>query len=252
LKEAAPQINRKKLWTAIGTETAFYLGGMAYLQYVWYKDHERVEFHYYNDNKGWLQVDKFGHAYGAYLESYIGYHWLRNAGVKRNKALIFGGSLGLLLQTPIEIFDGLYEGYGFSKGDMIANAAGSALVVGNELLFREQLIRYKFSYWESDYAARSNGYLGHDHVERIFYDYNGHTYWLSAPLKRITSIHKLPPWLCVAAGYSANGMYGEFKNKTSYRGVPIPLTERYRQYLLSLDVDWSRIKTKSKFLKAVI
>jgi hypothetical protein len=47
-------------------------------------------------------------------KSYIGYHWLRSAGVFRNKALIYGGSLGFVLQAPIEIFDGLYEGWGFS------------------------------------------------------------------------------------------------------------------------------------------
>jgi len=46
-------------------------------------------------------------------------------------------------------------------------------------------------------------------------------------------------------------MFGEFSNLSSYRGVSIPPTERYRQYFLSLDIDWSKIPTKSKFMKAV-
>ena len=57
------------------------------LQYVWYHDKERVPFHYYNDNKGWLQLDKYGHALTAYKESYSGYYGLRKAGVKKGKAL---------------------------------------------------------------------------------------------------------------------------------------------------------------------
>ena len=80
-------LNRKILSTAIIAESAFYLGGMSYLQFIWYKDHDRVPFHFYNDNSGYLQVDKFGHAFGAYMESYIGYHWLRRAGVPKNKSI---------------------------------------------------------------------------------------------------------------------------------------------------------------------
>jgi hypothetical protein len=88
-------------------------------------------------------------------------------------------------------------------------------------------------------------------MNRLLKDYNGHTYWLSMPINKIIYRKHLPPWLNIAFGYGANGMYGEFDNVTSYNSVAIPPTERYRQYLLSLDVDWPRIKTKSKFLKLV-
>ncbi|MEN0049438.1 MAG: hypothetical protein AAF806_20430 [Bacteroidota bacterium] len=37
-----PSINKSKLWAAIMTESSLYLGSMAYLQFVWYKDHERI------------------------------------------------------------------------------------------------------------------------------------------------------------------------------------------------------------------
>ncbi len=244
-------LNKRKLTTAIISESAFYFGGMSYLQYAWYKDHERVPFHYYDDNKGYLQIDKFGHAYGSYFESYIGYKWLRNSGVKQNKALIYGGALGLLLQTPIEIFDGIYEGWGFSWGDIGANAAGSALLIGQELLFDEQVLKYKFSFSRSVYADQANGYLGDNTLESLLYDYNGHSYWLSTNINRFMLKSKLPDWLCVSVGYSANGMFGEFENKTYYHGVVIPETQRYRQYLLSLDVDFTKIKTRSKFLKII-
>lgn len=250
--QASDTLDRKKLTRIIVTESVFYAGGISYLQFIWYSDKERVPFHFYNDNQGYLQVDKFGHAFGAYMESYIGYHWLRSAGVKRNKALLYGGTLGLVLQTPIEIFDGMYEGWGFSWGDMIANAAGSALVVGNELLFDEQLVKLKFSYWRSTYAKQANGYLGDNFLESLFLDYNAHTYWLSLPLTMPSGNGRLPPWLNLSIGYSANGMFGEFRNRRSYRGVVLPHTERYRQYLFSLDVDWTKIPTRSGFLKALL
>jgi hypothetical protein len=56
----------------------------------------------------------------------------------------------------------------------------------------------------------------------------------------------------VAAGYSGNGMYGEFKNIRYYNGTWIPETERYRQFLLSLDIDWTKIKTNSRFLRKIL
>ena len=36
-----------------------------------------------------------------------------------------------------------------------------------------------------------------------------------------------------------------------FQGVAIPLTVRYRQYLLSLDIDLIKIKTNSEALKSI-
>jgi len=240
------------LYYTIAASTAYAAGEMLVLPAMWYKDRQRVPFHFFNDNSGFLQVDKFGHAFGSYFESYIAYHWLKNSGVNKTQALIFGGALGIILQTPIEIMDGLYEGWGFSWGDMAANTFGSALVIGQELIFNEQLIKFKFSYWGSRYADMSNGYYGHTTLNRLLKDYNGHTYWFSMPLNRIISNEQIPDWLNIAFGYSANGMLGEFDNMNSYNGAALPQTERYRQYLFSLDIDWTKIKSSSKFLNTLL
>jgi hypothetical protein len=247
---AAPAVQRPHSTTrALVATGVYFAGSMFVMQNTWYKDKDIVPLHFYNDNKAYLQVDKFGHAFGAYVISYSGFHYMLKQGFPRNKALIWGGSLGFVLQLPIEIMDGIHEGWGFSWGDVAANAFGSALVVGQELLFREQIIRYKFSYWESEYARNANGYLGTNTINRIFYDYNGHTYWLSMPIDKIARTRLIPSWVNIAAGYSANGMYGEYENIRSYNGVDIPETTRYRQFLLSLDVDFSKIETNSGFLK---
>jgi len=246
------QQNRKTLYKAVAFESVYYAGALLVLQNSWYKDRKVVPFHFYNDNKGYLQVDKFGHAFGAYFESYVGYHCLLNAGVSKANALIYGGSLGLILQTPVEIMDGIHDGWGFSWGDMAANAIGSGLFVGQELLFNEQIVKYKFSYWESDYAHKANGYLGKTTMDRLLKDYNGHTYWFSMPVNKLIFNKHIPSWLNIAVGYGANGMYGEYENISGYNGVQIPATKRYRQYLLSLDIDWTKIKTRSKFLKVIL
>lgn len=241
-----------RLRTVVITETAFYLTGNAFLQWVWYKDHERVPFEFYNDSRGYLQMDKAGHAYGAYQYSRKGYEALRWAGVSRKKALIFGAPLGLVLQTPIEIFDGIYEGYGFSKSDMLANTTGSALFAIQQGIWDKQFIKMKFSYAPSPYAKHNPYSLGSSHAERFFMDYNGHTYWLSLNAGDLLPKSKIPPYFSLAFGYSANGMLGEFSNPLFVNRKPVEYFVRYRQYLFSLDIDLSKIKTKSKFLKTLL
>lgn len=244
-------IDPKILTAAIAVPAGVYVGGISFLSFIWYKDHQRVPLHFYNDNAGYLQMDKMGHAFGAYFESYACYNWLRKAGVSKNKALIYGGSAGFLMQLPIEIFDGLYEGWGFSWGDVMANTAGSAFMVGQELLFDRQIIRHKMSFSKSEYFEQANGYLGSNVFESFFYDYNSHTHWFSANAGNFMMRETLPPWLNIAVGYSANGMFGEFKNRTYYGGVRLPEVQRTRQFLLSLDIDWEKIPTHSRFLKTL-
>lgn len=244
-------INKTRLVTVISGFSAAYIGSMAYLQYVWYKDHKRVPFEFYNDLGGYNQIDKFGHIYGAYLESYIGFQSLLWAGVPRKKAALYGGSLGFFLQLPIEIWDGMYEGWGFSWSDVGANALGSLLVIGQEFAFHEQIVKYKFTFSPSPYAPLANGYLG-EGFNQLFYDYNGHTYWLSVGINRLVKNEKIPDWVNIAVGYSAGGMYGEFVNKTHYNGVTIPPTERYRQFLFSFDIDFCKIPARNKNLKKLL
>lgn len=236
----------------IAAVTVAYAAGLYYMNNNYYPDDDRVSFYFYNDNKGYLQVDKFQHTFTSYTISHFGYQYLLYSGVKKNKALLWGGSLGFLMQTPKEIFDGHYIGAGFSWGDVAGNLAGSAFFIGQQLLFDEQLLKYKFSFTRSSYAKQSGGFLGDSFYRSYSLDYNGHTYWLSLNANKLFLKNKLPDWVNIAVGYSANGMFGPYENIESYNGVIIPETQRYRQYLLSLDIDWPKIKTRSKFLKFVL
>lgn len=240
------------IYKAVAIAGVYYAASMFVLGNTWHKDKKVVPFHFYNDNRAYLQVDKFGHVFGAYFYSYIGYHSLLKLGLNHKEALIYGGSLGFFLQAPIEIMDGIHEGYGFSWGDMAANAIGSGIVIAQELFFKEQVVKYKFSYWESKYAKMANGYLGSNSFNRIFKDYNGHTYWVSFPLNNAIFSDAFPEWLNIAIGYGAGGMFGENENITNYNGVEIPHTTRYRRFLLSLDIDWTKIKTDSNILNIIL
>lgn len=244
-------LNKKKLHTILALEGGAYIGGISFLSFVWYKDSERVPFHWYDDSKGYLQMDKAGHAFAAYHESNAAYLALRSAGVSKKNALLFGGPVGLIFQTPIEVFDGLYEGWGFSWPDMVANTFGSALFMGQQAFFDEQIVRMKFSYSPSIYPSYHHS-LGETPLESFFLDYNAHTYWFSGNIKRLTGLQKIPAWLNIAVGYSSNGVIKEFNNPTFYRGEPFPVLPRYRQYLLSLDIDFSKIKTKKKWLRMLL
>ena len=108
----------------------------------------------------------------------------------------------------------------------------------------------KFSYSPSIYPEYHHG-LGETHIERFFLDYNAHTYWFSTSLQGITGSKKIPEWLNFAIGYSANGMIKEFKNPEFYRGEPFPHFDRYRQFLFSLDVNFTKIETDRRMLKKV-
>jgi len=242
----------KKFYTFLAAEGIVLTGGITYLSKQWYSDKKRVSFHFYNDLRGWNQVDKFGHFYASYIESDIGYSLMKKFNFSEKKALYLGGFQGLILETPIEIFDAYYDGWGFSLSDMVANAAGSLFFIFQQKIFKEQIIKPKLSFSRSKYARVANGYLGKNNiVSEFLYDYNGYTFWFSISPRSIFPRSKIPKWFNVSFGYGSDGMIGEFKNLSSYKGEEIPNFERFRQFYLSLDIDFSKIKTNSKFIKGV-
>ena len=242
----------KKFYTFLAAEGIVLTGGITYLSKQWYSDKKRVPFHFYNDLRGWNQVDKFGHFYASYIESDIGYSLMKKFNFSEKKALYLGGFQGLILETPIEIFDAYYDGWGFSLSDMVANAAGSLFFIFQQKIFKEQIIKPKLSFSRSKYARVANGYLGKNNiVSEFLYDYNGYTFWFSISPRSIFPRSKIPKWFNVSFGYGSDGMIGEFKNLSSYKGMEIPNFERFRQFYLSLDIDFSKIKTNSKFMKCV-
>ena len=242
----------KNFYKFLAAEGVVLSGAILYLKHEWYHDKKRVPFHFYNDFKGWNQVDKLGHFYVSYLESNVGYSILKKFKFSEKKALYFGGFQGLILETPIEFLDAYHQGWGFSVSDLVANTLGSVFFIMQQKIFNEQVIKPKLSFSKSIYASEANGLLGKKSlISQFVYDYNGYTYWFSFSPNKIFKFKKVPKWLNLAIGYGANGMLGEFENKSMYKGEEIPSFKRYRQFYLSLDIDFSKIRTKSKFVNKI-
>lgn len=217
---------------------------------LWYANYERSGFHTVNDNGEWLQMDKVGHVISSYYTGKIGMDLLAWAGESKKNQLIYGATLGFGFLSAVEILDGFSEEWGFSTGDIIANASGTGLLIGQELLWDEQRILLKYSFHTTDYAEKRPEILGDNILEQSLKDYNGQTYWLSANLWSFNKKSKIPKWFNIALGYGAEGMISGYED-IILNNTLIPGQERFRQFYVSLDVDLTKIKTRSKLLKTV-
>lgn len=245
-------VSSKRVKTVAIAGTGFYVITMGGLYSTWYKPYSTGEFHTFNDNGQWEGMDKLGHTLTGYYLSRYGREALWTTGLNNTKSTLYGAGYAMMFQTTVEIFDGFSDGWGFSWGDMAANAIGAGFYTGQQLLWKEQRFTLKLSYSPSEYAQYRSALLGRTWNERLLKDYNGQTYWLSGNISSfLPKKSKFPKWINIAGGYGANGMLGGYGNPTEINGQPIPEFERYRQFYFSLDVDFMKIPTRSKFLKTV-
>lgn len=254
IKDSGPiNYNTRKIILASST-AVITTGSLLFLDQAWFKQYNTGKFHFFNDNAEWLQMDKCGHFYTNYQTSRLmmgAFNW---AGFNRKQTLFIGGSIGLAYMTAIECMDGMSSGWGFSYGDMIANVLGTSSAISQQAFWKEQRIQFKFSYSESGLAQYNPNLLGNNLATRMLKDYNGQTYWLSInPSSFIKKENKFPKWLNVALGYSAYGMIGGSDNNfvVEDNDGNVLKFDRDRRFYFSLDVDLTRIKTKSKILKKV-
>jgi hypothetical protein len=121
------------------------------------------------------------------------------------------------------------------------------------MLWHDQRIKLKWSFHTTKYAQYRTDLLGKNLAENVLKDYNGQTYWGSTNIKSFLSKDThIPAWLNLAVGYGADGMLGARTNPETYNGTSLPYFKRGRQLYLSADVDLSKIKTRSAFLKTLL
>jgi hypothetical protein len=226
-------------------------GSLLYLSSQWYQQYNTGKFHYFNDNREWLQVDKAGHMYTAYQGTRLLKDLYRFAGYSPVKSRIFSAGTIFSYLTAIEVMDGFSEGWGFSWGDESANLAGVAIALSQDALWNEQRFLLKYSYAESGLAKYNPSLLGKDLPGKILKDYNAQTYWLS--FHPLPNRSPFPSWLNLAVGYGAYGMLGGHGNviQAYNEDGQVLKYQRFRQLMLSLDINFSKIPCRSKFLKAV-
>lgn len=251
---------KKRIRLVIAGNVIGYGAVMVGLYSAWYKDYPQTGFHTFNDWPEWKQMDKAGHLYSAYIESLGSMEMWRWTGIDRKKRIWLGGMSGAFYQTVIEILDGFSAGWGWSWADFGANIVGSSALVSQELAWDDQRIRFKFSFHNKTYSdpelnKRSEKLFGTSSTQRFIKDYNGQTYWASINLKSFLPASNLPPWLTLSVGYGAEGLFGGERNigKDDAGNIIFnrPDIKRYRQWYISPDIDFSKIKTKSKTVRLV-
>lgn len=251
-QDSANHLNRRiVLLSGSALSTA---GSLVALNQAWYKQYSTGKFHFFDDNREWLQMDKAGHVYSTYQVSRLMMQTFQWAGFKKRDKLLIAGGSGFAYMTAIEVMDGFSRGWGFSWGDQICDVLGSGLAVVQEAVWQKQKIQLKFSYAESGLARYNPSLLGDSPTSRLLKDYNGQTYWLCvSPGSFFKKANAFPAWLNIAAGYSAFGMLGGHYNNVLAQDPDgsVYSYERTRLFLLSLDVDLTQVRTRHKWLRGL-
>lgn len=268
--QRAPAFSHKRFWGVSGGILGIYGTSLVGLSQYWYRDYPRSSFHFFDDRREWLGVDKAGHAFNSYYISRWSVGMYRWTGMNDRAAIVTGGMMGAFLMSSIEMLDGFSSKWGFSGWDMLANVGGSALVIAQELAWKEQRIMLKISAlpqnYPDDLQYRTDYLFGESPVELVLKDYNAITVWASANVYSfMRKDRRFPPWLNIAFGYGASGMLGGFENKWCSAPQSTPYCDcadvnkedyshvkRYPQFYLSLDVDFTRVKTKKPAVKILL
>lgn len=241
-------VNKPRLRTVLIGTGAAYTTSLIVLNEVWYKEQGKTDFHFFNDNSQWNQIDKVGHFYSAYQLSRIGKELFLWTNMSEKKSAIWGSVMSQAIMIPIEIMDGFSVEYGFSWGDIAANLLGSGFFLSQELLWGKQRIKTKFSFHRTEYAELRPEVLGDGFFEELLKDYNGQTYWLSFDIYALGNYNrKIPKWLNIGLGYGAEGMVYGREEENMAHGY-----ESYRQYFVGIDFDLSHIKSRKKVIKSLL
>jgi uncharacterized protein YfiM (DUF2279 family) len=242
--QAIDSLNIKRKNTVMISQGILTSGALVGLHELWYKDFEKSSFHFKDDAKHWLQMDKAGHFHSAYHLNRLSADLMAWSGETKKNQYLYGFIYTQAFLTTVEIFDGFSKAWGFSWSDLSANLIGSGLFVGQDILWQEQRIIPKFSFQTTTFAQQRPEALGKSFSEQLLKDYNGQTYWLSFNIHAFTKNKDIPKFLNIALGYGAEGML---------TATPTNQTEdkRYRQFYLSLDIDLQRIETKKRWLKSL-
>ncbi|MFT6873606.1 MAG: hypothetical protein ACJAVN_002626 [Roseivirga sp.] len=244
-QDTIPKPDRLKkiaLYGGIGYGTSMFI-----LSQAWYKEQGFDRFKFFNDNAEWKQIDKLGHVFTTYNFSRVNYELLRQTHLSDHKAIAWSSALSTLLLLPVEILDGFSPGFGFSYGDMIANAAGSGLFFMQQKAWNEQRIKIKWSFHETSLASQRPNLLGSGLLEELLKDYNGQTYWASFDIHAFAKESRFPKWLNLAIGYGAQNMVFARDDQNINAGF-----NNFRQYYFGIDFDLSYIETDKKWLKVLL
>lgn len=249
--EASDSINKSRVISVSAGIGGVWSGSMIGLYQVWYKDIPKTKWHFFDDSKNWLQMDKVGHFYAAYKINQLSSDLFCWSGLESNKSAWIGSGISFGYQTTFEFFDAYSTEWGFSWADMLSNLTGTGIYLGQKLAWGEERIIPKFSYHPTDYATIRPNVLGSSFAESLLKDYNGQTYWLSVSPGTFIHNNNFPKWLCFSIGYSADEKL--VGSESTYTDLSTNITyQEKREWLFSLDIDFSRLPIKRPWLKTIV
>lgn len=269
--ETPDTLSKKRFNNSLIAGLGVYASGSVWLWTQWYSQYELGPFHFHNDMGDWAHMDKAGHTYSAYTESTIAYDYIRWTGLEDSKARLTSVLVGTGVQLTFEVMDGFSNDWGFSVPDVAFNTLGVGIFYFQQKFWNEQRMVLKSSNSFAPYPdytligldgsdmelrARGAELYGTGLGARYLKDYNTMNIWLSInPSSFVRNKNSsIPKWLNIAIGYGAENLYGGVENNWPTKDpnyfLDPDLFPRYSQYYLSLDVDFTRIKTNSGFLKA--
>ncbi|OIQ36900.1 MAG: hypothetical protein BM555_01790 [Crocinitomix sp. MedPE-SWsnd] len=244
-------LNKKRLIGVSATGAAAWAGSISALYFVWYKDFPKSKFHTFDDSHEWQQMDKVGHMYSSWqFGRFVGdlYEW---TGLDHKKSSLIGAGFSIGYMTTFELLDATNEQWGFSWSDVGFNTLGTLTYWSQEYFWNEQYCHFKFSAHDSGLAQYRPNVLGNSFASKLLKDYNGQTYWMSFnPISWFKEDSKIPKWLNLSLGYSINNQLLGDGGTYVVASEQLSFTP-YRQYFLSLDVNFEAIKTDKRWLKLI-
>lgn len=213
-----------------------------------FQEYPYTNFKTKNDSKTWEGMDKLFHAYTSYQLCSIFFESNKLSSYTRNQSLNMALLESLLFGFTKEWADGHIDIAGWSWNDIAMNLSGNLFFYGQEKIFKEQKISYKFSYFNSNLQHYNPNVLGNSPLNYWRKDYNGQTFWLSSSLGswNLTKNKWLKP-ISLTIGYGAHNMLNELDNSILGNND----IKRYKQYYLGIDIDWKQIQTNRKSLKVL-
>ncbi|MBK9271312.1 MAG: DUF2279 domain-containing protein [Saprospiraceae bacterium] len=258
--QVADSSHSGRVYLAAGLSALSYSAFSVGLYHAWYKDFHTGRFRSFNDWAEWRYMDKLGHLYSGYFQSDLIYQLARWTGQSKETSIWTGMGVSLLFLSTVEVYDGFSRAWGFSWTDVSANVLGVGFFGLQQAVFDRQIASIKFSAPATCYpmekliSERRKKLFGNNMAQIVLKDYNRQIYWLSFhPGKWVSPI----PWLNLAIGYGAEGLYGGFQNRwTEADGSEIRLDPsmypRYSQIYFSLDLNLKKIPIKNPWWRSFL
>jgi hypothetical protein len=229
------------------TSAAIGLTSFYFLNDLWYAEYPKSSFHFFDDHKEWMQMDKLGHAFTVYQISNQLYPAYLRTGYNEKESARNAAFTAWTYMLGIETLDGFSKQWGFSATDLSANTAGALLYFMQQEKWGEQKINLKFSYSPTRFAMLNPDQLGRNFQQRLLKDYNGQTYWLSFNSTLLFNKNNtFRDAINFNIGFSTTEMIHAKTNNFLVNNF-----HPTREFLFSFDADLNRVKWKRKGMKKI-